>query len=76
METVGAPLFSFVAEPQKADYSATEAATGGGRWAALADWLQSQPGGRDDIPLTFNEIEEITNRRCPRQPALIALTGQ
>lgn len=48
-----------------AEYTVTEADEGGGRWAALADWLQSQPGRVDDIPLTFTEIEEITKSPLP-----------
>jgi predicted transcriptional regulator len=47
------------------DFSVTESARGGGRYAALADWLQSQPGKVDQIPLTFNKIEEIINTDLP-----------
>ena len=48
-----------------ADYSVTEADTSGGRWAALADWLQSLPGGVDSSPMTFTQIEEITKSPLP-----------
>lgn len=47
------------------DFSVTESASGGGRYAALADWLQSQPGRVDQVPLTFNRIEEIINADLP-----------
>jgi CBS domain-containing protein len=47
------------------DFTVTEAATGGGRYAALADWLQSQPGRTDQIQLTFNKIEEIVGADLP-----------
>ena len=47
------------------DFSVTEAATGGGRYAALADWLQSRPGRIDKVQLTFNEIEEIIEADLP-----------
>ena len=43
----------------------TESSTSGGRYAALADWLQNQPGRVDQIPLTFNQIEEIIKSDLP-----------
>lgn len=46
-------------------FAVTEAATGGGRYAVLADWLQSQPGAVDKIQLTFNQIEEIVGADLP-----------
>lgn len=47
------------------DFAITEAATVGGRYAALADWLQSQPGRIDTIQLTFNQVEEIIETDLP-----------
>ena len=47
------------------DFAVTESATGGGRYAALADWLQSQPGKVDQLQLTFNQIEEIIGADLP-----------
>jgi len=47
------------------DFTITEAATGGGRYAALADWLQSQPGRVDKATLNFNEIEDIIGSDLP-----------
>lgn len=47
------------------DFSVTESATSGGRYAALADWLQSQPGKVDQVQLSFNQIEEIINADLP-----------
>lgn len=46
-------------------FSVTEASEGGGRYAALADWLQSQPGSIDNIQITFDEIEKIIGRELP-----------
>jgi hypothetical protein len=43
----------------------TESATGGGRYATLADWLQSQPGRVDQVQLSFNNIEEIIATDLP-----------
>jgi CBS domain-containing protein len=47
------------------DYVVTESTRGGGRYAALADWLQSQPGRVDQIPLAFNEVEKIIGSDLP-----------
>jgi CBS domain-containing protein len=47
------------------DFSVIEVSTGGGRYAALADWLQSQPGKVDQVQLSFNQIEEIINMDLP-----------
>lgn len=47
------------------DFSVTESATSGGRYAALADWLQSQPGRIDQVQLTLNQIEDILNTDLP-----------
>jgi CBS domain-containing protein len=47
------------------DFAITESATSGGRYAALADWLQSQPGRVDQVQLTFNQIEEIIETDLP-----------
>lgn len=47
------------------DFAVTESATGGGRYAALADWLQSQPGRIDEVQRTFNQIEEIIGSDLP-----------
>ncbi|MBT7189397.1 MAG: DUF4268 domain-containing protein [Anaerolineae bacterium] len=46
-------------------FSVTEAADGGGRYAALADWLQSQPGSIDNVQLTFEEIEKNIDKDLP-----------
>ncbi|HLO28289.1 MAG TPA: DUF4268 domain-containing protein [Anaerolineales bacterium] len=47
------------------DFSVIESDTSGGRYAALADWLQSQPGKVDQVQLSFNQIEEIINTDLP-----------
>ncbi|PKN92917.1 MAG: hypothetical protein CVU44_12870 [Chloroflexi bacterium HGW-Chloroflexi-6] len=47
------------------DFSITESAKGGGRYAELADWLQSLSGRVDTIKLTFNQIEEIIKTDLP-----------
>jgi CBS domain-containing protein len=47
------------------DFSVIETENGGGRYAALADWLQSQPGKVDQVQLSFNQIEEIINTDLP-----------
>lgn len=47
------------------EFSVTESAQSGGRYSALADFLQSQPGRVDQIPLTFNQIEEIIDGDLP-----------
>ena len=47
------------------DFTVTEASTGGGRYAALADWLQSQPGRIDTVQLDFTQIEEIIKTDLP-----------
>jgi CBS domain-containing protein len=51
--------------PNSTDFSVIESDRGGGRYAALADWLQSQPGKVDQIQLSFNQIEEIINADLP-----------
>ena len=56
---------SIYAVSSSTDFLVTEAATGGGRYAALADWLQSQPGRVDTVQLTFNQIEEIIKTDLP-----------
>ena len=53
-ETVTTPSFSVM-----------EAANIGGRYAALADWLQSQSGSIDNTQLTFEEIEKIIDKELP-----------
>jgi hypothetical protein len=35
------------------------------RYSPLADWLQSQPGKNDQVPLTFEEIEKIIGGELP-----------
>jgi CBS domain-containing protein len=35
------------------------------KYAALADWLQSQPGAKDEVRLTFEEIEQIIGGSLP-----------
>lgn len=47
------------------NFAVTESAAGEGRYAALADWLQSQPGHVDPIQLSFNQIEEIIGTDLP-----------
>lgn len=47
------------------DFIVTESTKSGGRYAALADFLQSQPGRIDQIPLTFNQVEEIIGSDLP-----------
>lgn len=41
------------------------AATSGSRYAALADWLQGQPGNVDRVTLTFDDIESIIGAPLP-----------
>jgi CBS domain-containing protein len=47
------------------DFSVIESDAGGGRYAALADWLQSQPGKVEQVQLSFNQIEEIIKADLP-----------
>lgn len=47
------------------DFSVIESATSGGRYAALADWLQSQPGRVDSVQLLFSQIEKIVSADLP-----------
>lgn len=47
------------------DFSVIESDTSGGRYAALADWLQSQPGKVDQVQLSFNQVEEIIKTDLP-----------
>ena len=47
------------------DYVFTESTKSGGRYAPLTDWLQSQPGRINQVPLTFNQIEEIIGADLP-----------
>ncbi len=47
------------------DFLLIEAPTGEGRYAPLADWLQSQPGGIDEVKLSFEKIEEIIGGPLP-----------
>lgn len=47
------------------DFSVVNSTSGGGRYAALADWLQSRPGKVDQVILTFNQIEEIVGADLP-----------
>ncbi len=35
------------------------------KYAALADWLQSQPGGKDEVRLSFEEVEQIIGGSLP-----------
>lgn len=46
-------------------FNTIETGAGGGRYTALADWLQSQPGRIDQTPLTFTQIEEIIRTELP-----------
>lgn len=52
-------------EPGLTSYAITDAAQGGSRYAALADYLQSLPGNKDSVELTFNEIEQIIQADLP-----------
>ena len=54
-----------LADTASTDFSVTESATSGGRYAALADWLQSQPGRIDEVSLPLNQIEEIIGGNLP-----------
>jgi len=47
------------------EFAVSEAGSGGGRYALLADWLQSQPGRIDHVQLTFNQVEEIIQADLP-----------
>ena len=47
------------------EFAVSETGTGGGRYALLADWLQSQPGSIDHVQLTFNKVEEIIQADLP-----------
>ena len=54
------------AETSESDkFSVAEVVTGGGRYAALADWLQSQPGDITKVQLSFSDIEEIIDAKLP-----------
>lgn len=46
-------------------YAITDAGQRGSRYAALADYLQSLPGSKDAVELTFNEIEQIIQADLP-----------
>lgn len=52
-------------DPNPIDFSVSESISDGGRYAPLADWLQSQPGNIDTVQLTFNQIEQIINNTLP-----------
>jgi len=47
------------------DFQVTDAAYGGGRYAPLADWLQSQPGNIDQVEFSFEDIERIIGAELP-----------
>jgi hypothetical protein len=47
------------------EYEVTESTKSGGRYTALADWLQSQAGSIDQVPLTFEEVEKIIGSNLP-----------
>ena len=52
--------------PTHADkFSIAEVVTGSGRYAALADWLQSQSGDITKVQLSFTDIEEIIDAKLP-----------
>ncbi len=48
-----------------ANFSTSDPSSGGGRYALLADWLQSQSGHIDHVQLTFNQVEEIIQADLP-----------
>lgn len=52
-------------EVKLSDFSMTDSVISGSRYAALADWLQSQPGKIDRVTLTFDEIEQIIEGDLP-----------
>jgi hypothetical protein len=52
-------------EIEPASVIAEESRPGESRYAPLADWLQSQPGGTDLVKLTFDEIEKIIGGDLP-----------
>jgi CBS domain-containing protein len=58
-------VYGTASQPGAVDFSVTEVSTGGGIYAPLADWLQSQPGRVDQVPLTFTQIEEIIKTELP-----------
>ena len=47
------------------EFTVSEAGGEGGRYALLADWLQSQPGRIDHVKLSFNEVEDIIRADLP-----------
>jgi CBS domain-containing protein len=46
-------------------FTVIEADSDTNRYAPLADWLQSQPGSKDSIVLTFKEIEDKMSKDLP-----------
>ncbi len=48
-----------------AEYAVDESAKRGGRYAALADWLQSRPGRVDQVQLSLAQIEKIIQTELP-----------
>jgi len=73
--TLGEPAVSGSVEPStgvnlspgkgQPDFQVTDAAYGGGRYAPLADWLQSQPGNIDQVEFSFEDIERIIGAELP-----------
>ena len=53
------------APTEQSGYGAAETDKGGSRYSPLADWLQSQPGGKDHVQLSFKEVEEIIGGELP-----------
>lgn len=61
LENANSPLIT----EQPSEFSVLDSASGGGRYAALADRLQSQPGRVDQVQLTFKQVEEIIGANLP-----------
>jgi len=47
------------------EFQINDAVYGGGRYAALADWLQSQSGNVNQVEMTFQSIEQIIDAKLP-----------
>lgn len=54
-----------VTSKEPVEYVFSESTKGTGRYASLADWLQSQSGRQSQITLTFNQVEEIIGGNLP-----------
>ena len=52
-------------ESRSTEYTVTDSEKIGGKYAALSDWLQSQPGKVEQVQLTFDDIEETIQAELP-----------